>query len=203
MERAGIEFGPRFRGIDRIWLGGREAVAAVSRPRVLVPEQDRFRFHPALLDAFLQPLGWLCLRSGGEGQGNGLFLPVAMERVRVRTTAEDRFRVHASLRGLKQAGADEIADVRVYDTKGRFVARLDGVRLHHTSLGALTRLLTRVKDDLVYDLEWKPAPPSVGRRERRRLLARIDRCGPLGRTDRRRSFQGRPCRDGIARRGVP
>ncbi|HUU58500.1 MAG TPA: acyltransferase domain-containing protein, partial [Phycisphaerae bacterium] len=66
MGRAGIEFGPRFRGIDRIWLGVREAVAEISRPRQLVPEQDRFSFHPALLDAFLQPLGWLCLRAEGE-----------------------------------------------------------------------------------------------------------------------------------------
>ena len=180
MGRAGIEFGPRFRGIDRICLGGRDAVAAVSRPRVLVTEQDRFHFHPALLDAFLQPLGWLCLRSGVEGQGNGLFLPVAMERVRVRTTAEDRFRVHASLRGLKQEGEDEIADVRVYDAKGRFVASLEGVRLHRTPLGALTRLLTRVKDDLVYDLDWKPAPPAMGRRKLGGCWLVLTGADPLG-----------------------
>jgi acyl transferase domain-containing protein/acyl carrier protein len=180
MGRAGIEFGPRFRGIDRIWLGEREAVAEISRPRVLGPEQEQFRFHPALLDACLQPLGWLCLRTDGERREEVLHLPVAIERVRVRKTTEDRFRVHVSLRGSEKAAADEIADVRVFDGTGRPVASLDGVRLHRTSKDSLARLLAPVQDSLVYDLDWKPAPTAVGRREHGGCWLVMTGADPLG-----------------------
>ena len=69
----GLEYGPAFQGIERLWRGGAEAVA-----RLRPPAADPGPLHPALLDAAFQVLG--APLPGGEAGGEVL-LPVAVERL--------------------------------------------------------------------------------------------------------------------------
>ena len=52
----GIDFGAGFRGVQVIWAGGRQAMGAVTLQECLIAEAERCTFHPAFLDACLQPL---------------------------------------------------------------------------------------------------------------------------------------------------
>ena len=52
----GIELGPSFRGISRLWRRDREALAEIALPPA-AGDGAPYRVHPALLDAALQTVG--------------------------------------------------------------------------------------------------------------------------------------------------
>src|SRR4029077_17942712 len=49
MRQIGLDYGPLFQGIDRVWQGDREALGRIGLPEALVGEADNYVFHPALL----------------------------------------------------------------------------------------------------------------------------------------------------------
>jgi len=57
LDAQGMHFGPRFRGLERLWRRDGEALGEVAVPRALAPDLDGHPFHPALLDACFQTIG--------------------------------------------------------------------------------------------------------------------------------------------------
>ena len=52
----GIDLGPRFRAVERLWAGDREALGEIRLPDSRRPNRV-FRMHPVLLDACFQVVG--------------------------------------------------------------------------------------------------------------------------------------------------
>ena len=59
--RVGVQYGPYFQTIDRLWLGSEEALARLRLPSVLAHELDRYVLHPSLLDGALQTAAGMVL----------------------------------------------------------------------------------------------------------------------------------------------
>ena len=125
MEARGIQYGPAFRGVERIWVGADEALG-----RVRLPEQAGdtapYQVHPALLDACLQVATALM----GNDAPEETFVPVAIDRVRVHRRLPAEVWVQASLSD-SPPGADgtPAMDVAVVDDEGRALLDLAGLRL--------------------------------------------------------------------------
>ena len=135
MER-GLQFGPSFRGVERIWRGEREAVAQVRLPS----EAGRAAaagLHPALLDACLQ----VTAAAFGE-QDDALFLPVRIERFDVWAASADPCWSHARVHNTT-------AVITVYDQAGQPVAGIAGIEF---------RMVKRHRDDSLYEIAWEPRP---------------------------------------------
>ena len=75
--RVGVQYGPYFQSIDRLWLGSEEALARLRLPSVLAHELDRYVLHPSLLDGALQAAAGLVLTA----EQTELRLPFSVARV--------------------------------------------------------------------------------------------------------------------------
>jgi acyl transferase domain-containing protein/acyl carrier protein len=159
LAQPGVHFGPSFRCVERAWmptaaLGDRECMALLARPEALLAEHGAYNFHPALLDACLHALGALCRADGPAN--DAIYLPTSIDRVRILPTKAERLWAHGKLRQAAN-GSTRIADLSVYETTGRLVARLEGLHLRQVPRPALASQLRVQANDSIYRLAWKTA----------------------------------------------
>ncbi|MCD2462692.1 SDR family NAD(P)-dependent oxidoreductase [Streptomyces sp. MBT42] len=116
---AGFDYGPVFRGLQRVWRVGEDMYAEV----VLPDEPSGFALHPALLDAVLHALA--VVPESGEGGLPFAFTGVTVHRTGART-------LHARLR----RGADGVR-VEAVDPAGQPVVTVESLSLRPVSEAAL------------------------------------------------------------------
>ncbi len=89
---AGLDYGPAFRGLRRIWLDGDTAYAEAELPDSPTADASAFGLHPALLDAALQLPALL----GADGTAR---LPFAYRDVRLHAGGATTLRVRVTAHG--------------------------------------------------------------------------------------------------------
>ncbi|MEP7121035.1 MAG: type I polyketide synthase [Byssovorax sp.] len=125
MEARHIQYGPAFRGVERIWVGPGEALG-----RVRLPEQagdaSAYRMHPALLDACFQIATVLV----GTDEPEDTFVPVAIDRLRLRERIHGDVWVKVSL-SAAGPGADgnPVMDLAVMNEEGLALLEIAGLRV--------------------------------------------------------------------------
>ena len=87
----GIDLGPSFCGITRLWRGAGQALAEIAQPTGWA--ELGVAIHPASLDSCFQTLG---ATFQGEGDGRG-YLPLSLDSFEIWAPAPDRFRCHATV----------------------------------------------------------------------------------------------------------
>ncbi len=152
LAECGLEYGPTFRGLCGIWIGSSESVGRIEAPQEiqLSLERERYRFHPALLDACFQALtGVLDLGS----QGGRVFFPVELANVRCFGAPTPVMWSRVRLRG--RSARSIVADVSVADESGRVLLEVEGFRCRSVED---TDAVGEGTDDLVYEYRWRLAP---------------------------------------------
>ncbi|MFE2728890.1 SDR family NAD(P)-dependent oxidoreductase [Kitasatospora sp. NPDC059327] len=137
---AGLEYGPLFQGLHRVWTLDGEVYAEVALPEGSVAEG--FALHPALLDAALHAGVFLTGWSGG-----GVLLPFAWSDVAVHATGADAVRVRISARG------GDGFRIEVADEAGAPV-----VSVGRLTLRELTGGLSARRSDALFRVDWTPLP---------------------------------------------
>ncbi len=144
----GLEFGERFRGLQRAWMGDGEALGEIVAPAM---ETEGWELSPWWLDACLQVAG-LALDREAEGDGAGqreLYLPQSVERLEVYGQPGERSWSHVTLRRLD---ADTLsANLTVTDSLGSPLLRFSSLRFRKYK--AEKKNLA----SLMYRLDWQPA----------------------------------------------
>nr|WP_018501119.1 type I polyketide synthase [Parafrankia discariae] len=151
---SGLEYGPAFQGLRRLWRRGGEVFAEL---RMDAPaDGDRYGLHPALLDSALHalaPSGLLAAPAagvdGGADHGTGAArLPFAFTGVRLRATGEAALRVR-----LTAVGADTVR-LDLADESGLPVGRVESL----TVRPADPEQLSLPGDDpaALYEVAWQP-----------------------------------------------
>jgi myxalamid-type polyketide synthase MxaD len=154
-EARGNHWGPRFQGIARLWRGEREALAELRVPAALEPELDRYRIHPAVLDACLQVLGaTVPVEATGSARS---FVPVHVDRVVVHGPLRGvRLWSHARLRSESALGAATFeGDVRFLAEDGAVLVEFLGLRgrgLDRDAVGGPDASM----DGWFHELRWIP-----------------------------------------------
>ncbi|MEU5221040.1 type I polyketide synthase, partial [Streptomyces sp. NPDC020807] len=116
LARHGIELGPVFRRLDRIWAGQDEVLATVTAAGA--NEESVAPVHPGLLDALFQATEAVALAAGTEGDAR---LPFAVARLRLTPGAGERAHwIHAR----RTAGGPW--DIDLLDASGTVVAEVEG-----------------------------------------------------------------------------
>lgn len=151
----GLEFGPAFRGIQRLWRGTREALAEIQIPRGIRGEQERYRIHPAVLDACLQTLGGAL-----DGTEEATYLLVGADAISLPAVGGARVPAwsHARLRDTDPRTGALIGDVEVLDGAGEPLALIEGVHLRRAHLESLARVRPAGVAEWVHRVVWKVAP---------------------------------------------
>lgn len=156
-KRMGLEYGPAFRGLGRIWRGPREALAEVRVP----PEGELSaagvlggcRLPPPLLDACFQLL--LAATDGAKG---ALFVPVDVERLHlIRPLPTDPATTILCWARLREQRAERIVgDLVLCDGQGIRLAEVRGIGCQPLDRGPATV----DTDTLHYTFGWAPGPPA-------------------------------------------
>ena len=157
LQRSGVEYGPSFRGLDRLYRGAGQSLGAVRLPAD-VGAAD-YRIHPALLDACLQACGAALPVAVGVDSASSVYLPIGVGRVELyRHGARDLW-VHAGVCDPAGSGAESLAmDLTLLGEDGEIVARLLGLELRRVSREALKRSRRAHTRDWIYEPVWQPAP---------------------------------------------
>jgi acyl transferase domain-containing protein/acyl carrier protein len=146
----GIEIGPAFQGLRRMWRGGDEALGEVIRADWLSPVSDGP--HPALLDACLQVAGGTI----GDAE-DGALLPIGIDRISMWTVGGDIWDgplwVHAR---CTARGAVISTDLTVADVDGAVLMALTGLHVRRAPREILEA--STPSSELFHELAWRPVP---------------------------------------------
>ncbi len=146
----GLEYGPSFRGLTRLWVGNGEALGEVQRPQVLANDDATYLVHPALLDACLQVVA--AIAPGSKPSEPRVHLPLSMASFRLLGRLTPRLRARARVHGEVRDHTLR-ADVRILDEHDVPVAEVIDLRLRAVTAEAFRRT-TGASPDWFYETMW-------------------------------------------------
>ncbi|MET9857676.1 polyketide synthase dehydratase domain-containing protein, partial [Streptomyces sp. NPDC006450] len=144
---AGMDYGPAFQGLKRVWLQGDAVFAEVELPEQYHGDAEEFGIHPALLDACLHAA---FAKSTDDNQAG---LPFAWSGVELHAAGAAGARVKLT---PAPSGGTTVA---VADVHGRPVATIDAITFRPLP----TVTATEAEQPLLH-LEWSPADVPSGQR---------------------------------------
>ncbi|MFF9203524.1 SDR family NAD(P)-dependent oxidoreductase [Streptomyces sp. NPDC014986] len=125
--RAGLEYGPSFRVLTRLWAGGDEVLAEYAWQPPAAGEG--YEAHPTVLDGALQAASPLLAALPGDR----MYVPTAIAAARVWDRLPERGLIH--VRGVSRGLQDAVLDLTVVDETGRVVVELTRCRLRGVAAG--------------------------------------------------------------------
>jgi acyl transferase domain-containing protein/NADPH:quinone reductase-like Zn-dependent oxidoreductase/aryl carrier-like protein len=147
-QRMGLEYGPRFQGIERGRRGEGECLSEIALPEGV--EMEAYLFHPALLDACSQAV--IPALTDFNGPDYPLYLPVEIDQVRLYRRPSRRLLCHARLRELSAQRLT--ANLDVYDEERQLVAQIRGLHAQRVAGSGNDDKL----DEWLYAYEWRRQP---------------------------------------------
>jgi len=179
-DQHGVQYGPRFRALDRVWGGADEALGEVRPPMAVEAASDSYLFHPVALDACFQTV-LTCILSARDGEGHRAYLPLRVDRLSLHRRPSGSLLCH--VRVVDRGPSYLHADLTIVAADGEIVAELAGFRLRAVDLGQAAS--SRRAHDHVYEERWVPKR-RLGAGTRRsatglpspRLLADLDQVLP-------------------------
>ncbi len=162
----GIDLGPFFRTLGKVWSRPGEALGEVSLPETLA--RHGLDVHPLVLDGCFQVMG--AARNLEETEGGATYLPFGWERLWLARGLPDRVVCHVR---LSEASRDAEAtrsntpetlsgELNIYDLNGVLLGRLSGYAVKRATKEALLAAVEGVKD-LLYEVVWRERdlPPGI------------------------------------------
>ncbi len=153
----GIDLGPSFRTLRKIWARPGEALAEVSFPAA--SGRNGLDVHPLVLDGCFQVIGVARLAGGKDP---ATYLPFGWERFWLTGPLPDRVVCHVRMSDASpaaEAATGEPAEVltgelRIYDPNGAPLGGLSGYTVKRATRAALLSAVEGVKD-LLYEVVWR------------------------------------------------
>nr|AAY00026.1 SA1_PKSB [uncultured bacterial symbiont of Discodermia dissoluta] len=168
---ADVDYGPSFRGVNRIWLGAGEALGEVVLSEAV--DSGGLHAHPTLLDGCLQVMA--AALGAASDEGPKTYLPIAWEELWLPGPLPASLMCHVSLRGAgpgisdapESEGIDGNAgsrsqmlpealtgDIRLCDPAGVVVGEVVGLTAKRATRDALLSAVESVTD-LMYEVVWR------------------------------------------------
>ncbi len=154
LRESGLDFGPAFRGIARLWRGNGEALGEI-RLLESIEDRDRFPIHPAALDACFQVLGGA--RASDDSLRSESYLPLGVARLRITQQAGGSVWSHVRLLSQDTRTAATItADVTLYDEHAVVIGQVEGLQLARADRASVKTLAqSRRLEDWIYEVVWQ------------------------------------------------
>ncbi|MYB52718.1 MAG: SDR family NAD(P)-dependent oxidoreductase, partial [Acidobacteriia bacterium] len=161
----GIDLGPSFRTLSRLWSGPGEALGEVSFPETL--GRNGLDVHPLVLDGCFQVVA--AARNPGAVEAGITYLPFGWERLWLTGPLPDRVVCHVRMSETPraaEAASGELpevltGEVRIYDPEGVPLGGLSGYTVKRATRAALLSAVEGV-NDLLYEVAWRESALEPG-----------------------------------------
>jgi NAD(P)-dependent dehydrogenase (short-subunit alcohol dehydrogenase family)/ubiquinone/menaquinone biosynthesis C-methylase UbiE/acyl carrier protein len=140
LRKRGLELGPTFQVLKRLWRGPEGALGNLH----LDASMDGYIFHPALLDGCLQVI------SGALNEKQD-YLPVSIERLEVRGPISREVWSHVKVH--LQTSDSVKADIQIFDQNKKTVAAIQGLHLRRVDRQKKTDYA-----DCLHEFHWQAKP---------------------------------------------
>jgi acyl transferase domain-containing protein/acyl carrier protein/ubiquinone/menaquinone biosynthesis C-methylase UbiE len=149
----GMQYGPRFQAVQRLWIGEGEALGQLELHESSQDELHDYEIHPTILDAAFQVLlGAVALKGAGNNAAHSAYLPVQIGQVRLYSRPGGRVYGHARL--VEHSTSQIKGDLELLDEAGTVLAEVQGFVCR--SIGRTSEKW----DNYLYEYEWKSKPRS-------------------------------------------
>ncbi|MBV9020968.1 MAG: acyltransferase domain-containing protein, partial [Ktedonobacteraceae bacterium] len=153
--RKGLQFGPTFRLLERLYLGEQDVIGVVRMPENAENLFAEYHFHPTLLDCCIQaiaPIAYLHQRD----ERYTAYLPVEIECFRCYTLDLPSTHLYCHVHLVEHGSNYGIANCTIFGEDGQVIAELLGLReqavrlAHNGQFSTLTEYL--------YEERWQFSP---------------------------------------------
>ncbi|GHO83944.1 type I polyketide synthase [Dictyobacter formicarum] len=158
MSAVGLQYGPAFRGVERIWQADGQALCQIAVATDIASNIDKYQFHPALFDACLQTvLAALPPHILADEEAKGPIVPIQIEHMQLYQPIHTGLWSYAcmSLEQPEQSNQFELC-WEIFNQEGQRVLEARGVRLQR--LGTETRPASQTDEaeitDWLYEIQW-------------------------------------------------
>ena len=162
----GIDLGPLFHTLGKVWSGPGEALGEVVLPEAL--GRNQLDVHPLVLDGCFQVVGVARNMSGAPDEAT--YLPFGWERFWLSRRLPDRVVCHVLMSEASQEAESQpgeppevlSGELRIYDPNGVLLGGLSGYTVKRATREALLSAVEGV-DELLYEVTWRdrPLPPGI------------------------------------------
>ncbi len=150
----GYEYGRRFKVLQELYRGDREALGRIELAEGLSNEPSSYRVHPTLLDAAIQLIG-PAVFDPKEMDRIDTFVPLGIERFEVFRKPAPRLWCHARVSPDRGEPSRLLsADLRLLDDAGQIVAAMKNLELAPLPKSGDEKL----SPEWLYEIEWIPSP---------------------------------------------
>ena len=134
---SGLQYGPAFQGLERVWADGQDVFAEVSLSSDQLDSAGAFGLHPALLDAALHAsISSASIEDGDGPLGRGLSLPYCWRGVSLHAAGTSALRV-----GLRWSSEGSVS-LQLADGNGVPVASIESLTVRPVSPESLRRAVS-------------------------------------------------------------
>ncbi len=149
----GVDYGPSFQGLARLWQGEHEALAEI---RLNDDNENPFHFHPGLLDACFQLFGATIFDEEETAHDAKVYMPASCERLTVYRERVRAFWCHVQLHaGQIQDGETLHGDLFLFDEKNAPIAKIESLRFKRARRAALQRVNHHAFAEGLYEMQWQ------------------------------------------------
>ena len=152
LKQQGLNFGPNFQGIQKLWLGLNQVLGQIQLPQELVEEALDYQFHPALLDACFQVIGAAVEKNNAESS----YLLVGIEKLTVYSHPGINLWAIGSITEFPKDSRESLTGkLTLLRSDGQTVATIEGLQLKQVTAKTLLRNEFESVDNWLYEVEWK------------------------------------------------
>ncbi|WP_030544265.1 SDR family NAD(P)-dependent oxidoreductase [Streptomyces albus] len=148
----GLDYGPAYRALRRVWRDGDRATGLVEADEA-AGDRDTYLLHPVVLDACFQ------LLVAFTADDDRLRVPASADRIDVYGPLPPRVTCRAHRRGTTASG-DVTLDLEVYAESGEVLATVEGLLFRVVPRSVLAPAAVTPRR---YTLDWRPRPDLPGR----------------------------------------
>ena len=157
----GLEYGPSFQALQRLWHTAHEALGLIQLPASLSEQIHRYHMHPVLLDACFQIL----VATLPDKEPQATWLPVGFKRFKLDRQPSSQLWCHARTYGDEEADAStRLADLMLFTPDGEVIGTIEAFRARKADAAVLLGHQTALSphqleqlepDNWFYHVDWR------------------------------------------------
>jgi 3-oxoacyl-(acyl-carrier-protein) synthase/acyl carrier protein/NAD(P)-dependent dehydrogenase (short-subunit alcohol dehydrogenase family) len=149
----GVDGGPRFKNMQRIYLGKNEALAYLELPEKYSDDLKYYLLHPALMDS--------AVNMANHSIGNGLYLPLSFKKISIWGTTPSG--IYSFLQ-KKSPDIDDPEtasfDISILEGSGKVLVKIEGFTVKKVHEAELKKMAGSANS--YYKIGWKPGNMQIG-----------------------------------------